>query len=161
MKKKQEPSFDFLRTLEPGQIEPFLHKQDWSVHQVITPLLDLYGPAEVRIMTFNFSEDSLRTLFLESRITDLKMLVDFTVSRNKLSLMFFAAAVVHNIRLEATHAKILLVHNDRISFGVVGSANLNLEVRYESGFYFSGGWIYDYFSDEFDRIFENALPYEF
>ena len=160
MPKKPGLSLDFLRDLSPGQIEPFVHKQDWSVHQVITPLLDLIGPAEVRIMTFNFSEDSLRTLLMEERITELKLLVDFTVNRNKLDLMLFASEVTSNIRIDSTHAKVLLVHNSTMDFGIVGSANLNLEVRYESGFWFTQGRFYDYFSNSFDRIYENALPYE-
>jgi hypothetical protein len=160
MNRKHGLQLDFIRSLQPGQIEPFVHKQDWSVHQVISPLLDQYGPAEVRVMTFNFSEDSLRTLFLEERITRLQMLVDLTVNRNKLELMLFAASITPDIRIDSTHAKVLLVHNDRIDFGIVGSANLNLEVRYESGFWFTQGRFYDYFSDQFDRIYENAIPYE-
>ena len=110
MPKKRISSLSFLDSLSAGQIEPFLHKQEWSVHQVISPLLDRIGPAEVSLMTFNFSNDSLHSLFLCDRITRLRMILDFTVQRNKLDLMLCAAEFIPEIRFSATHAMVMLVH---------------------------------------------------
>lgn len=160
MPKKRISSLSFLDSLSAGQIEPFLHKQEWSVHQVISPLLDRIGPAEVSLMTFNFSNDSLHSLFLCDRITRLRMILDFTVQRNKLDLMLFAAEFIPEIRFSSTHAKVMLVHNDSMDFGIVGSANLNLEVRHESGFWFTRGRFFDYFQEKFESVFADSVPYE-
>jgi hypothetical protein len=51
--------------------------------------------------------------------------------------------------------KLLLVENEKDKFGIAGSANLNVNPRYESGFIFSGSEQYDYFRTGFDDIFEN------
>lgn len=153
----------FSKVLVPGTIEPFMHKGDWAIHQVLPSLLSVIGPAEVRITTFSISEDSLRPLFFlaeEKKITRLSMLLDLTVKRHKLGLLLFAAHITPDIRIDSCHAKLLLVENRQYQFGIVGSANLNQNHRWEDGFYFTAGSHYDYFRQQFDKTMENALPYE-
>lgn len=143
----------------PGVIEPFMHKGEWAVHQVLPILLDVYGPSSVCISTFSVSEDSLRTLFLSPDITSLTMLLDTTVRRHKLDLLLFAGNITPDIRIDSCHAKVFLLQSPTRKFGIVGSANLNLNHRWESGFYFTDGPIFDYFQQKFNEAYADALPY--
>lgn len=146
----------------PDSIEPFMHKGDWAIHEVLPNLLSAIGPAAVRIATFSISEESLRSLFFlheERRITRLRMMLDMTVKRHKLDLLLFAANISPEIKIDACHAKVLLVENEQHQFGIVGSANLNLNHRWESGFYFTAGRHFDYFSQRFNQCYENAMDY--
>lgn len=159
---KQQHKY-FPNALVPGTIEPFMHKGEWAIHEVLPSLLSAVGPAEVRIATFSISEDSLRPLFFlteEKRITHLSLLLDLTVKRHKLGLLLFAAGITPSIRIDSCHAKLLLIENKEHHFGIVGSANLNQNLRWENGFYFTEGKHFDFFREAFDKSFENALPYE-
>lgn len=140
-----------------------MHKGEWAIHEVLPSLLSAIGPSEIRIATFSVSEDSLRPLFFlsdEQKITGLKLLLDTTVKRHKLDLFLFASNITPEIRIDSCHAKLLLVENQDYRFGIVGSANLNQNHRWESGFYFTAGRHYDYFSNMFNQAYKNALSYE-
>lgn len=139
-----------------------MHKGDWAIHEVLPSLLSEIGPAAVKIATFSISEDSLRPLFFladENKITDLTLLLDTTVKRHKLDLLLFASNITPKIRIDSCHAKLLLVENEKFKFGIVGSANLNQNRRWEAGFYFTSGHHFDYFSDMFNQIYKNAINY--
>lgn len=151
----------FPLALEPGVIEPFVNKGDWAVHDVLPSLLDaVTDPVDIRIMSYNISEDSLRAFSELDYFRSMKMILDLGIQRHKLDLLLFASSFATDIRIEHCHAKVMLVENDRYAFGIVGSANLNRASRYESGFYFTNGRHYDYFRDRFDEIFGHALPVE-
>lgn len=139
-----------------------MHKGEWAIHEVLPTLLCAIGPASVRIATFSISEDSLRPLFFlteEGKISSLKMLLDTTVKRHKIDLLLFAANISPEIRIDSCHAKVLLVENEQQHFGIVGSANLNQNHRWEAGFYFTAGAHYDFFSETFNQAYENAMNY--
>lgn len=147
----------------PDSIEPYMHKGDWAIHEVLPNLLSRLGKSDVYIATFSISEDSLRPLFFlcdEGKISHMKLLLDTTVKRHKLDLLLFAANITPDIRIDSCHAKVLLIENESYRFGLVGSANLNTNHRWEAGFYFTGGRHYDYFKEMFLSAYENAMPYE-
>lgn len=146
----------------PGRCEPFMHKGEWAVHEVLPSLLSTTGSATVRIATFSVSEDSLRPLFFlceEGRIERLTLLLDYTVKRHKLDMLLFAQNITPNIRIDACHAKLLLVENESYRFGICGSANLNQNHRWEAGVWFTSGNLYDYFSQQYEAAYAEALPY--
>ena len=147
----------------PNTIKPFIQKGEWAIHDVLPILLSEYGQADVSIITFSISEESIRTLFLEAdkgNVRKLSLLLDFSVRKNKLALLLFASEITSEIRLFDVHAKVFLVENENIKFGIVGSANLNNNRRLESGFYFTEGEYFNYFKNEFKEHFENAVIYE-
>lgn len=153
----------FPGALTPETIEPLIHKGEWAIHAVLPILLEQIGPAKVRIATFSISEDSIRPLFFladSGLITELKMLLDTTVKRHKLDLLLFALNVSPLIKIDSNHAKILLVENDSFKFGIVGSANLNQPKRVEAGFYFTSSRFFEFFSNEFEKYYDNSIPYE-
>ena len=140
-----------------------MHKGEWAIHEVLPSLLSAFGVADVRVATFSVSEDSLRPLFFlcdEGRIRRLTLLLDYTVKRHKLDMLLFAAGFTPDIRIDACHAKVLLVENGLHRFGIVGSANLNQNHRWEAGMWFTDGPIYDYYLQHFQEAYNGALPYE-
>ena len=158
MKKQLLDKF-FPQALLPGVIEPYLHKGEWAVHQVLPVLLDAIGPADVMLMSYNISEDSLRAFTDLVNLRSMRMILDEAILRHKLDLLLFAASITPDIHLIHSHAKVLLCENDHYCFGIVGSANLNRVTRYESGFYFTTGRFYDYFRQQFDIIYNLAIPF--
>lgn len=160
--RKAKDSFDeyFPGGLEEGTLEPFLHSGEWAIHQALSWFLERTGPADVMMMTFNVSEDGLRSIFFEDRIKTLRLLLDLNIRRHKLDLLLFASSLTPDLRLERTHSKLLLIESEGHSFGITGSANLNNPHRYESGFYFTEGPTFDFFKQRFLDIFDKALPYD-
>jgi hypothetical protein len=153
----------FPSALRPGIIEPFIHKGEWAIHDVLPILLEQIGTAEIKIATFSISEDSLRPLFFlveNGSISELTMVLDMTVKRHKLDLLLFASNITPSIRIDSNHSKILLVKSNTHAFGIVGSSNLNQPRRYEAGFYFSAGTHFDFFNSMFDKMYNEAIPYE-
>ncbi len=150
--------------LQPAMVKPFIHKGKWAIHELLPFLLSGTGAADVRVATFNISEDSLRPMFFqleEKKIRSLRLLLDMNVRRHKLELLLFAANITPEVRLTANHSKILLIENELWKAGVVGSANLNNNPRYEAGFIFTDSQIYDYFRQEFDKIYqEDSIPFK-
>lgn len=143
---------------EPGIIQPFMHRGEWAVHEALPMLISHLGPSDVRIATYMVSEESLRALLLAQGVHSMRLLLDLTVKRHKLPLLLFAQNVTADIRLDYCHAKVLLVENGERRFGIVGSANLNRAHRWESGFWFTAGPHYDYFLNQYDSAYANALP---
>lgn len=152
----------FPGALEPFNVAPFMHKGQWAIHQVLPVLLSRIGPAHVSVATFNISEDSLRSLFFlndEKQLLSLRLLLDMNVRRHKLPLLLFAGGITPEVRLDSCHAKVLLVRNEAYCFGIVGSANLNWNHRWESGFWFTRGDYFDYFEGKYAEAFGEALDY--
>lgn len=157
-----EEKFDELFCLAPDTIRPFIHKGKWAIHDVLPILLSRYGPADVTICTFSIAEDSLRALFLacdKGDISNLTLLLDHSVRKNKIELLLFAENFSSEIFLDNVHAKIFLFSGD-INFGIVGSANLNTNRRIESGFYFTDKDIFNYFQSELNAYITDAVKYE-
>lgn len=161
--KKSEFEKLFPDGLKPGQITPYVHKGKWAIHELLPILLEQIGTAAVRIATFNISEDSLRPLFFlaeKKEISELLLLLDMNVKRHKIDMLFFAANITEKIRLSSTHMKVMLIENENWNIGVVGSANMNNNPRYEAGFIFTDATHYRYFKDAFTQVYENdSLPF--
>lgn len=154
----------FSSGLSPEMTIPYIHKGEWAIHELLPILLSCIGPADVRIATFNISEDSLRPLFFmleKKEILTLKLLLDMNIKRHKLDLLLFAANITPEIQLTSTHMKVMLVENEKLKFGIAGSANMNVNPRYEAGFMFTGLAHYSYFKSHFEDIFNNdSLPFQ-
>ena len=160
--KKADFDLLFPEGITSGQITPYVHKGRWAVHEVLPILLDRSGPAIVRVATFNISEDSLRPMFFlkeEGKISDLRLLLDMNVKRHKLDILLFAANIADSVRISSTHMKLILVEGI-FKCGLVGSANMNNNPRYEAGVAFTDTKMFDYYRDCFDEIFKNdSLPF--
>lgn len=161
--KRNEFDLLFPDGLKPNQIIPYVHKGKWAIHELLPILLEQTGIADVRIATFNISEDSLRPLFFmieKKQISDLKLLLDMNVKRHKIDMLLFAANITDNVRLTSTHMKVTLIENQQWCIGIVGSANMNNNPRYEAGFIFTEKKHYEYFKNAFNEAYENdSIPF--
>ena len=141
---------------DPDVIAPYMHRGEWAVHEVLPMLVERMGPCDIRLATYMVSDESLRVLG-GLKVRSLRLIVDMTVQRHKLPLLLFAENMLGDVRLDACHAKVLLMESDTKQFGIVGSANLNLAHRWESGFYFTKGKHYEYFRQQFERAYTDAI----
>ena len=153
----------FPRAFVPGTIEPFMNRGEWAIHDVLPIIFNQTGTFDVKLATFNISEDSLRPMFFmaeRGEINLIQMLLDMNVKRHKLDILLFAAHISPHIRLDNNHAKIFLIKSKTQAFGIVGSQNLNQPKRNEAGFYFTSGPHFDFFETKFDMLFNEAIAYE-
>jgi len=139
---------------------PYYSNSEFSSHNVLEYLLSLTGPSSVRISSFSLSETSLRSfvrLMEAGLITGLQCLLDLSVKRHRLGLLFFATNIESNVALAKNHAKIILVENDQYAWVVVGSANLNENDKLEAGIASGDPAIFGFFSGAFDSFYSNGL----
>lgn len=145
---------------KPGSTVPYYSRAEFSMHELMEYLLHVGGPARVRISTFSLSEIALRTLFrlIESgQVTGLECILDITVKRHRLGLLYFASNMATTIALTKNHAKILLLDNDQHRWVVVGSANMNVNDKIEAGILSSDPGLYARFSAWFDDELQTSV----
>ena len=143
--------------IRPGMLVPYAHKGKWAVHQLLPIFYNLIGPFHLRVATFNISEDALRPIFFmkdRGELLSVKFLFDNNVQRHKLDMIFFAHNVAEDIRVTSTHMKVMLINNEKCNIAVVGSANMNRNLRHEAG-YIATDSNYDFFSNYFDEVYQN------
>lgn len=139
---------------------PFYSDSEFSMHELLEFLLLHSGPARVSISSFSVSEIALRSfvrLCENGSITHLRCLLDISVRRHRLGLLFFAAHIVSEIGLAKNHAKIILIKNQACRWVVVGSANLNLNDKIEAGIVSRDPALVAFFDLHFDNSFSKSL----
>lgn len=154
--KNLSEKFDGLGGNSPITI-PYYSRAEFSMHELLEFLVWASGPARLRLSTFSLSEIALRTLYRlvdSKQITGLQCILDTTVKRHRLGLLYFASHITASIALTKNHAKILLLDNDTHRWVVVGSANMNLNDKIEAGIVSSDPVIYTRFSSWFDEEFK-------
>lgn len=143
--------------ISPGMIIPYAHKGKWAVHELLPIFYKHIGAFHLRLATFNISEDALRPIFFmkeRDELLSIQFLFDRNVQRHKIDMIFFAHNVAEQVRVSSSHMKIMLVHNDKCSIAVVGSANMNRNLRHEAGFIVTDH-NYNFFSEYFDEVYEH------
>lgn len=154
-----------LQKLEEIQIQqnkntPYASEADFSTHELVNHLLKQTGPAAVRISSFSITEIAIRS-FLNLResgmITELTCLFDMTVKRHRPGILYFALNIVNEVRLTKIHAKLIFIDNIDWNLVVVTSSNLNVNDKMEVGLIISNPKEYQFYSDCFDKWFNDAL----
>lgn len=143
--------------IRPGMIIPYAHKGKWAVHQLLPLFFEHIGAFHLRLATFNISEDALRPIFFmkeRDELLSVQFLFDRNVQRHKIDMLLFANNVAQQVRISSSHMKVMLVHNEKCSIAVVGSANMNRNLRHEAGFIVTDHH-FDFFSDYFDNVYQN------
>ena len=145
---------------DPSSTVPYYSVSEFSMHQLLEFLLSVAGPSQVRVSSFSLSEVALRS-FVRSMeaglITRLHCLLDLSVRRHRLGLLYFASGIVTDIGLAKNHAKIILIHSAACQWVVVGSANLNENDKIEAGIVSGSPGLFSFFSGSFDASFDSAL----
>lgn len=144
----------------PASTVPYYSVSEFSMHQLLEFLLSISGPANVRISSFSLSEVAMRSFVRcidSGLITQLNCILDLSVRRHRIGLLYFASNVVTGIALAKNHAKIILIENDCFHWVVVGSANLNENDKIEAGIVSGSPSLYAFFSNAFDLSYSSAL----
>ena len=142
----------------PGMIIPYAHKGEWAVHEILPFLFSRMGAFHLALATLNISDESLRAIFFmreRGELLSVRFLFDNNVQRHKMDMLFFSSGIADQIRISSTHMKILLAENEKICMAMVGSANMNRNIRHEAGFIVTDEDRYHYFKEYYDNVFEN------
>lgn len=130
----------------------------YNAHDVFADLLNLSGPAEIKIVSYSITEFPLRILSqLQAKqiITKLNMVLDFTVSRTP-SLKQFAEHMSNSVRFTDVHSKIVLISNKNWKITFISSANFTRNNRFENGIIYTGSKMHKQYLQWFEKLFENA-----
>lgn len=150
----------FLADLQTNSIYPFVSEAEFSMHHVLGELLKVTGKAEVKVSSFSISETALRSFYRlteQGAISGLQCLLDISVKRHKLGLLFFANNTGIEVSLVKNHAKLILIKNTSWSVVIVGSANLQENDKNETGVICTRADIYEYFENYFSTWFKKGL----
>lgn len=143
--------------------DPYKHfftKGRWSTHETILYLLKQSGPAKVSIASFSLSEITIRTFanaIKAGYITNIELLLNTAVKRNKLDLLLFLKNVVTRIGLIHNHQKIILIESNTHFITVTQSANSTINPAHESGVVFSTKNDFDIYRKQLDIDFKQAM----
>ena len=133
---------------------------DFSTHELIAHLLEQTGPARVRISSFSITETAIRSFIRlqeEGLITSLTCLIDLSVKRYRIGLLFFASNVVNEIGMTNIHAKMVFIENENWKVVVVTSANLNNNDKKEAGVIISIPWHYQSLLAHYENWYSESL----
>lgn len=150
--------------LTPGTVKPYWSDGLWSQHELLIYLLSISGPAKVYISTYSISEIALRSFLLaldEKTITELDLILDYTMKKHKLNLVFFADNLNANVNLLPNHSKLILIENDKWKISCVGSANMSPNPRKEAGAIFTDESTFYHFKERFLKAAEDGEQLEF
>lgn len=146
-----------------GMTVPYAHKGKWAVHELLPFFLSEVGPFHLSLSTFNISEDALRPVFFmreRGELLSSRFIFDINIRRHKLDMLLFARSVADEIHLSSSHMKVVLCRNAAVSIAVVGSANMNKNIRHEAGFITTDPRLFDFYADYFDDVFHNdSIPF--
>lgn len=134
-----------------------------QVADILQWILDQTGQASVKMASFSISEEFLRRLFFIEKsglIKDIDIILDYKATNKTLILWPFIEQTVKNCYLASSHAKILLVGNDRWTVSVVMSQNLTRGNRFESGFISTSPEVFSTLSEQLDYVITNqSVPF--
>ena len=134
-----------------------------QVADILQWILDQTGAASVKMASFSISQEFLRRLFFIEKsglITDIHTILDFQATHQPLILWPFIEQTVKNCYLASSHAKVLLVGNDRWTVSVVMSQNLTRGNRFESGFISTSPEVFSTLSEQLEYVIKNqSVPF--
>lgn len=140
--------------VNPAGTWPYYSEMEFSMHELLEKLMEITGPAKVKLTTFSITEAAVRVfhrLSDERKIIDLKCIFDISVKMHRLGLLFFALNASTEIALAKNHAKIILIENETWKLTVISSANFNINDKIEAGIITGCRDVYEFYSRKFDE----------
>jgi hypothetical protein len=114
----------------------FISDGDWSMHDLVMQLLEIYKPAQLFITTYAIREFPIRQLIMaqdKGDITNVKMLLDYRAKVRTPEVYHLASMNINSIFLTSIHAKVTVIKSDIGSVAIVASANWTQNPRIEAG----------------------------
>jgi len=149
----------YIPELKTKMVYPFWSNGRWTLHDLLSYILNKTGPAKVNLSTFSISEVALRSLYNEinqGNIKELNCLFDYTIQKTKLDILYFIFNFAKEIKLAKNHAKLILIENKKWNISIVGSANLSPNPRYETGVILTDPLIYNKYLKFFMATMEES-----
>ena len=136
MVKRRADAAEALGKIEPGTDRYIVTKGQFSLIDLISATADATGPAHLYISLFTAHGSGISDAhdFLKSgKILSARWLVDFTFQRRKPHFVGQLRALFGDecIRITKTHAKIVVLKNDRYAVSILSSMNLTHNPRIE------------------------------
>lgn len=125
-----------LQSIAVGQSTFYLSNGDWSLHDLIIPLVKQYQPVELFITTYAIREFSIRQLLIaiENRwLKAVTMVLDHRASVRTPDVYQLAKHNFSNIYLTAVHAKICVIKHVGGCITVISSSNWTSNPKIETG----------------------------
>lgn len=106
----------------------------WSIHELMTYLLSVIGPADIWKSTWAISEDVVQSImYLQEKkvIRSMRCIFDYKVVEQKSKAFHLAKSNFTQVTLAHCHAKVMVLKNDKWTISVFGSANDTRNPRIE------------------------------
>lgn len=120
------------------------------------------GASSITLSTFSISSMAVN-IFVDlkekGKIDRLECLIDASISKRKLELLYYADNVADDITLFPNHSKIIIIENDCFSCAIVSSANLTNNIRTEAGVILFGN--INFYKKWIQDLFLKGIKYEF
>lgn len=114
---------------------------DFSLHELLTYLLGLSGPADVWLATWGLSAEPVNRLYelkKSGMVKKIYALLDFRVRERSVEAMQRLESIADEIVLLRSHAKVIAIMGEKECFAVIGSANFTNNPRIEAGVIIKG-----------------------
>ena len=151
---------DVLSDIKHGESVYAFNGGQFSFINVLEHLLDISGPADVKIMTWSAGDADLQYAhkFLESgMIKSIKFLVDFSFpTRQPKYCQRILELFPMSVKATNLHAKMIVIGNDKWNFMVRTSMNLNHNRRFENLEVVEGKEITGFHHEIFDTIWKSS-----
>jgi hypothetical protein len=114
----------------------FISDGYWSMHDLVTELLNQYKPAEIFITTYALREFAVKQLINaidRKQLLSVTLLIDYKAKARTPEVYQLASMNFNRIYLTSIHAKVTVIRSPAGSVTVVGSANWTSNPRIEAG----------------------------
>ena len=114
---------------------------EFSLHELLTYLLGLSGPADLYLATWGLSAEPVNRLFELKKagmVKSIYAMLDFRVRDRSPEAMQRLESIATEVVLLKSHAKVIAIHGEKESFCVIGSANFTNNPRIEAGVIIKG-----------------------
>lgn len=125
-----------LDTLSQEKQLHFISDGDWSMHDLVTELLNKFSPADIFITTYAIREFAVRQLLMaleKKLLLSVTMILDARAKTRTPEVYQLASHNFSRIRLTEIHAKVTVIRSAKGSVTIVGSANYTSNPRIEAG----------------------------
>lgn len=137
----------------------FISSGDWSMHDLLTELLNDHGPAELYFTTYSIREFAVRQILnaIEAgKITAVTLLLDYKARARTPDVFILAEMNFNKIYLTSVHAKVTVLKTAIGYITIVGSANWTTNPRIEAGIISKDEAAGKFHIDWINKTLENA-----
>jgi hypothetical protein len=153
---------DAFPRLERGYDYPFASAASWSLHDLDRHLIGFIGPAALWATTWSFTQraaDKLIAWRTEGLITQIRLLVDWSVQVQHPGLIAVGKTYLDRIAIENIHAKTFVLRNESWAVSYTGSANFTTNPRIECGYLSTNPAVAEFHQRWIDAAIEGGKPF--